>query len=96
MVSIGEWLKRLDSASAALGFILLVGTILVTAVSSVWTNVGIPSRVEALEATMSEHISKEEESTARIYCVTKEIFDYIADGQERPINPLACDEGGES
>lgn len=97
MASIGDWIKRLSDAKAAFGFIILVGSLLLTIGTSVWTNIGIPARVEALERTTAEHIATEKESTARIYCVVSEIFDYMVDPESGPINPLACEPpGGES
>ena len=104
MASIGEWLNKLPPARAAFGFILLIGSLILTVTTSIWTNIGIPARTTSLEAavdamdqTLTEHIAKEEQSTARIYCVVKEVFDYMVDEEKEPINPLACDqEGGES
>ena len=97
MASIGDWIKRLDSAKAAAGFIILVGSLALTMVTSIWTNLGIPTRVEALERTTAEHIRKEEASTEWIVCSVQEMFEYFASDQNDPINPMACaPDGGES
>ena len=104
MASIGDWIKRLDSAKAAAAFIILVGSLVCTSVGAIWTNLGIPTRVGALEEatealgqTTAEHIRKEEAATEWITCSVREMFDYFASDQENPINPMACvPDGGES
>ncbi len=109
MTQLGEWLKRVPPLKAAVGFILLIASLIISVGASVMTGISIPARTTTLEVTVDslgktmaayhlrDSLSTAEliEANSHIYCIVEKVFDFFVDEERTPINPVACSNEGE-